>query len=451
MKFIKNRILALLLMFVLLIAMVPAPAAAADSTGSITIHFVKNSVSVPNANFKIYKVASVDVYGNVTLTSQFSKYSYISGLNNLKDTEGLNKLDWLDIAGTLSSYVQADKVVATKSGKTGTDGKLKCSNLSYGWYLIMGDAVTYEKKTYTPYPFMVAVPCVNETGDGWIYDVTVVPKSEVKEDPDTPPDTPPGPPPTTVSRKVEKVWDDKGFETLRPTEIEVQLLRNGTVHDTQKLNKDNNWRYTWDKLDSKQKWTVVEKEQPKYVVKIQQQGITFLVTNTYVGPHAVSEPIVNKGIPGDKPENDSVFTFTLKALDKKNPMPEGSTGDSKTVTITGAGSVGFGEIMFKEAGTYIYEVTEVKGNVPGYTYDETVYTVIYKVTKNGDDVKVTQSITSDKDSDGNAIIFENPYKTPMIRLPQTGVLWWPVPVLLAAGLLMIVLGILRRRGECNEI
>ncbi|MBQ4051597.1 MAG: Cna B-type domain-containing protein [Oscillospiraceae bacterium] len=33
------------------------------------------------------------------------------------------------------------------------------------------------------------------------------------------------------------------------------------------------------------------------------------------------------------------------------------------------------------------------------------------------------------------------------QLPQTGQLWWPVPALLAAGLLLIVFGLIRRRGE----
>ena len=32
-------------------------------------------------------------------------------------------------------------------------------------------------------------------------------------------------------------------------------------------------------------------------------------------------------------------------------------------------------------------------------------------------------------------------------LPQTGQLWWPVPALIAAGLLLVVLGLLRRRSE----
>ena len=36
------------------------------------------------------------------------------------------------------------------------------------------------------------------------------------------------------------------------------------------------------------------------------------------------------------------------------------------------------------------------------------------------------------------------------KLPQTGQLWWPVPVLIAGGLLLIVLGLLRRRGAGHE-
>lgn len=40
--------------------------------------------------------------------------------------------------------------------------------------------------------------------------------------------------------------------------------------------------------------------------------------------------------------------------------------------------------------------------------------------------------------------------TPEEKLPQTGVLWWPVPMLIAAGLVFILLGYLRRRGNENE-
>lgn len=36
------------------------------------------------------------------------------------------------------------------------------------------------------------------------------------------------------------------------------------------------------------------------------------------------------------------------------------------------------------------------------------------------------------------------------KLPQTGQLWWPIPVLVCAGLLFIVFGLIRRRGEDHE-
>ena len=35
-------------------------------------------------------------------------------------------------------------------------------------------------------------------------------------------------------------------------------------------------------------------------------------------------------------------------------------------------------------------------------------------------------------------------------LPQTGQLWWPVPVLLCAGALLVVVGLIRRRGSKDE-
>lgn len=36
------------------------------------------------------------------------------------------------------------------------------------------------------------------------------------------------------------------------------------------------------------------------------------------------------------------------------------------------------------------------------------------------------------------------------RLPQTGQLWWPVPVLLAAGLVLVIIGLVRRREDAYE-
>lgn len=53
--------------------------------------------------------------------------------------------------------------------------------------------------------------------------------------------------------------------------------------------------------------------------------------------------------------------------------------------------------------------------------------------------------------EGNAFIITNicvrPVEPTNPTLPQTGQLWWPVPVLIAAGLLLVVIGLIRRRGD----
>ena len=55
--------------------------------------------------------------------------------------------------------------------------------------------------------------------------------------------------------------------------------------------------------------------------------------------------------------------------------------------------------------------------------------------------------------EGNTFIVKNTCRTPKKitpaddSLPQTGQLWWPVPVLFAAGLLLIVIGLIRRRDS----
>ncbi len=45
---------------------------------------------------------------------------------------------------------------------------------------------------------------------------------------------------------------------------------------------------------------------------------------------------------------------------------------------------------------------------------------------------------------------ESPEKPAQPTLPQTGQLWWPVPLLIVAGMTLILIGLIRRRGAVNE-
>ncbi len=60
---------------------------------------------------------------------------------------------------------------------------------------------------------------------------------------------------------------------------------------------------------------------------------------------------------------------------------------------------------------------------------------------------VTPDNPSNPDTPNNPA---NPVKPNDSTLPQTGQLWWPVPMLSAAGLLLIVIGLLCLRGKNNE-
>ena len=74
------------------------------------------------------------------------------------------------------------------------------------------------------------------------------------------------------------------------------------------------------------------------------------------------------------------------------------------------------------------------------------YTVL--VTREGTTFVVTN--TYDEGTPENPAQPENPGKPGNPALPQTGQLWWPVPILVAGGLLLIVIGVLRRRGNTHE-
>jgi hypothetical protein len=89
---------------------------------------------------------------------------------------------------------------------------------------------------------------------------------------------------------VKKVWDDKGYESQRPSSIQVQLMRNGAVYETVTLNANNNWQHIWSSLQAKDsngtdiQWTIKEVDISGYVVNIAQHGDTFLLTNSPVKP-----------------------------------------------------------------------------------------------------------------------------------------------------------------------
>ena len=263
-----------LILFLLVALMLPVTAYAAGSIDkdlavSLTISYQDGKMPLVGAEFSIYQVATVDEYGELTTTNNFKQFNV--------DIRGKNDAAWKTLASTLEGYVLRDNITPTDSGKTGQDGYLTFptggQKLAQGLYLVLGKRHIQGDCYYDATPFMVMLPTQDTVKNEWIYDVSVSPKHDSTEIPDTP---------TTITRKVIKAWNDDRHENQRPKEIIVQLLRDGKVYDTVTLSKDNNWRYTWSGLGNSYTWTVVEKENSGYTVRVEREGITFVITNTYV-------------------------------------------------------------------------------------------------------------------------------------------------------------------------
>ena len=238
-----------------------------------------------------------------------------------------------------------------------------------------------------------------------------------------------------------------------------------------------NWTYTWQELDSQYTWAVQELVPSGYEASYSVQGNVYTITNRYApGKYVTDDPPVTKTVRGNPSTRDR-FIFTLEAVSSSvgnwemMPMPAGSADGKKSLTVYGAGEYEFGDIVFTVPGTYTYRITEQQTNVSGYTYDTSVYTVSY-VVKDDAGSPTGMSLTRTITKSGRAVTkaeFINTYTpgtvvTPTPRpgttatptpgtttttryLPQTGQLWWPVPMLLAAGLLLILFGVVRKRKE----
>lgn len=79
--------------------------------------------------------------------------------------------------------------------------------------------------------------------------------------------------------------------------------------------------------------------------------------------------------------NEGEFTFEIKAMGDA-PMPTSVVNGVAIATNAEDGKVVFDEITYDKVGTYEYEISEVKGSVPGVTYDESVHKITVTVTDN---------------------------------------------------------------------
>ena len=88
-----------------------------------------------------------------------------------------------------------------------------------------------------------------------------------------------------------------------------------------------------------------------------------------------------------------------------------------TVTNDADGKINFDKFEYDEPGTYVYTISEVKGDEAGMTYDKSVFTATVNVVDDGGgNLKANVAFTKgDKSVEG--IVFNNTYKKPETPVP----------------------------------
>lgn len=88
-----------------------------------------------------------------------------------------------------------------------------------------------------------------------------------------------------------------------------------------------------------------------------------------------------------------------------------------TVTNDADGKINFDKFEYDEPGTYVYTISEVKGDETGMTYDKSVFTATVNVADDGEGNLKASVAYAKGDKSVEGIVFNNTYKKPETPVP----------------------------------
>lgn len=104
---------------------------------------------------------------------------------------------------------------------------------------------------------------------------------------------------------------------------------------------------------------------------------------------------------------------------KKDEFSFKLTGEDveSTVTNDADGKINFDKFEYSEPGTYVYTISEVKGDEAGMTYDKSVFTATVNVVDDGEGNLKASVAYAKGDKSVEGIVFNNTYKKPETPVP----------------------------------
>lgn len=92
-------------------------------------------------------------------------------------------------------------------------------------------------------------------------------------------------------------------------------------------------------------------------------------------------------------------------------------GIESAVTNDADGKINFDKFEYSEPGTYVYTISEVKGDEAGITYDKSVFTATVNVVDDGEGNLKANVAFAKGDKSVEGIVFNNTYKKPETPVP----------------------------------
>ena len=264
-----NKIKKFIVILAVLLVLMPAEAFAAGDIDtsrncSITLNCVYGEKKLEGMEFELYRIASVSKDGSYTPTEDFAACA--------PDLNFTDQQQWRDLAAFLPAYIGRNSIGFYDKSSSDTEGKVHFSSdgrrLLPGLYFISGRVTQDEDKLYIPQPVIISLPGRDAESGDWIYDPVINAKFQVNDAEVS-----------LVSRRVIKIWDDKGREASRPDSIKVELYRNKELFDSVVLNEENGWSHEWKKLSAAYDYSVLEEPLRSYNADYSKDGECFVITN----------------------------------------------------------------------------------------------------------------------------------------------------------------------------
>lgn len=245
-----------------------------NQRGTLTMHYTKDGIDFGEIEVDAYRVADMDSSGSFQMRAPYSSYPV--------DIYGVKtQQQWKNIATTLVGYIQADDIPPNTLLVTNENGIAHMNHMKPGLYLVPGTIVEMDGVMYTFEDYWVYMPMRNPDGT-WNYDAEVNPKCSKYILPE--------------EYSVKVLWDDEGYESLRPEFVTVEIYRGDELYVAVELSDENEWFYEWE-VEAQQEvstfarravqldedsWSVVQKDiSERYTVSVNQNGNHFTIINTY--------------------------------------------------------------------------------------------------------------------------------------------------------------------------